>query len=223
MMVPENISDDDLLRRALAGDEAAFVLLYKRRQAGIYRYALHMCGSRIIAEDVTQEVFMALIRVENLNYDPSRGSLAAYLYGIARHHVLRCLERDKSYVPLADESEESAMHAAAAAATTAAVTDDTDLFADFARKEMIGQLHAAIATLPAHYREALVLCDLHELSYAEAAVVIDCAIGTVRSRLHRARSLLIEKLRPAARNSGVDSESETEEASRTINPVRCLI
>lgn len=218
MIVPENISDDDLLRRALAGDEAAFVLLYRRRQAGIYRYALHMCGSRIIAEDVTQEVFMALIRVEKLNYDPTRGSLAAYLYGIARHHVLRCLERDKSYVPFACEGEEENTPPAAEA-----VIDNNDLLADFARKEMIEQLHAAIATLPAHYREALVLCDLHELSYAEAAVVLDCAVGTVRSRLHRARLLLIEKLRPAARSSGVDSESETEEASRTINPVRCLI
>lgn len=221
MMVPENISDDDLLRRALVGDEAAFVALYKRRQAGIYRYALQMCGSRIIAEDVTQEVFMALIQVENLNYDPSRGSLTAYLYGIARHHVLRCLERDKSYVPLADESEESDMHAATTT-TAAAVIDNNDLLADFARKEMIEQLHAAIATLPAHYREALVLCDLHELSYAEAAVVIDCAIGTVRSRLHRARLLLIEKLRPS-RNASVDICGETEEASRIVNPVRCLV
>jgi len=216
MMVPENISDDELLRRALAGDEAAFVALYRRRQAGIYRYALQMCGSRIIAEDVTQEVFMALIRVEKLNYDPSRGSLVAYLYGIARHHVLRCLEKDKSYVPLADEGEEADAPAAAA------ITDNNDLLANFAHKEMIEQLHTAIATLPAHYREALVLCDLHELSYAEAAAVIDCAIGTVRSRLHRARALLIEKLRPAG-SVGVESGSETEEASRMVNPVRCLI
>ncbi len=217
MMVPENISDDELLRRALAGDEAAFAALYRRRQAGIYRYALQMCGSRIIAEDVTQEVFMALIRVERLNYDPSRGSLAAYLYGIARHHVLRCLERDKSYVPLADEGEEADAPAAAAA-----ITDNNDLLADFAHKEMIKQLHAAIATLPAHYREALVLCDLHELSYAEAAAVIDCAIGTVRSRLHRARALLIEKLRPT-RGKGDDSCGEIEVASHAVNPVRCLI
>ncbi len=217
MMVPEDISDDELLRRTLGGDEAAFVALYRRRQAGIYRYALHMCGSRIIAEDVTQEVFMALIRVEKLNYDPARGSLAAYLYGIARHHVLRCLARDNSYVPLACEGEDDNAHDATA------VSADNDLQHDFARKEMIEQLHAAIATLPAHYREALVLCDLHELSYAEAAVVLDCAIGTVRSRLHRARALLIEKLRPARESSGVDTCGETEEASRTVNPVRCLI
>ncbi len=216
-MVPENVSDDELLRRSLAGDEAAFVALYRRRQAGIYRYALQMCGSRILAEDVTQEVFMALIRVEKLNYDPSRGSLAAYLYGIARHHVLRSLERDKSYVPLAGEGEEENAPAVERA------TSDDDLLHNFARKEMLEQLHAAIATLPAHYREVLVLCDLHEMSYAEAAVIIDCAIGTVRSRLHRARSLLIEKLRPAACNSNVDSCSETEAASHGVNPVRCLI
>ncbi len=214
------ISDDELLRRAKAGDEDAFVVLYRRRQSGIYRFAFHMCGSEIIAEDVTQEVFMALVRAENFNYDSSRGSLAGYLYGIARHHVLRCLERDKSYVPLAEDGEETNEPSAAAHVA------DNDLLADLAHRELIGQLHQAIATLPAHYREALVLCDLHEMSYAEAAVVIDCAIGTVRSRLHRARALLIERLRPArAMKSGNSSNDcgATKEASRTVDPVRCLV
>lgn len=159
---------------------------------------------------------MALVRVEKLNYDPSRGSLSAYLYGVARHHVLRCLERDKSYVPLADEAEEENAHA-----LEHTIASD-DLAHNFARKEMIEQLHAAIDTLPAHYREVIVLCDLHELSYAEAAVVIECAIGTVRSRLHRARALLAEKLRPASR-ACVEGSGETEESSRAINPVGCLI
>jgi len=220
MTAPEEKSDNELLRLALAGDEAAFVMLYRRRQGGIYRYAFHMCGSETIAEDVTQEVFMALMREDNLHFDPARGSLTAYLYGIARHHVLRCLERDKSYVPLADNDEE--MDAPVAAIAVA----DNDLLANLAHREMIGQLHQAITTLPAHYREALVLCDLHEMSYAEAAVVIDCAVGTVRSRLHRARALLIEKLRPACAmdsDNSSDNCSATKETSRTVNPVRCLV
>lgn len=210
MTVPQTPSDDELLRLMLAGDEEAFVLLYRRRQGGIYRFALQMCGSEIIAEDVTQEVFMAIVRDEARGFDPSRGSLAAYLYGIARHHVLRALERDKSFVPLNGDGEDEDVPVAEA------MTSGCDILANLARDEMIAQLHQAIATLPAHYREALILCDLHEMSYAETAVVINCAVGTVRSRLHRARALLIEKLRPR------NSEHEAEIASHKVSPARCF-
>ncbi len=79
--------DDDLLQRMMAGDEEAFLALYRRRQARIYRFALQMSGNPAIAEDVTQEVFMTLIR-EPQRYDPSRGRLSAFLYGIARNRVL---------------------------------------------------------------------------------------------------------------------------------------
>ena len=101
MTLPQTTSDDDLLRQMMAGDEGAFTELYRRRQGGVYRFALHMSGSEAIAEDVTQEVFIVLMR-EAHNYDPKRGSLAAYLYGISRNHVLRRLERDRLFVPFAD-------------------------------------------------------------------------------------------------------------------------
>src|SRR5215216_453287 len=109
MTLPQINSDDDLLRLMMAGDEAAFTELYRRRQSGVYRFALQMSGSEAVAEDVTQEVFMVLIG-EARNYDSQRGSLAAYLYGIARNHVLRRLERDRLFVPF-DESaqDEGAM------------------------------------------------------------------------------------------------------------------
>src|SRR5256885_7021073 len=95
-------SDDELLRLMLAGDENAFVALYRRRQGGIYRFALRMSGSETIAEDVTQEVFLALVREGN-QFDPSRGSLVAYLYGIARNQILLRLERDRFLVPISDD------------------------------------------------------------------------------------------------------------------------
>src|SRR5437667_4069459 len=101
--LPET-SDVDLLRRAMAGDEEAFARLYRRRQGSVYRFALQMSGRRSVAEEVTQEVFLALIR-EAGRFDPERGSVIAYLYGIARNHVLRCLERDRFYVPMEDERE----------------------------------------------------------------------------------------------------------------------
>ncbi len=66
--------------------------------------------------------------------------------------------------------------------------------------------------LPERYREVVVLCDLQELSYAETAAVLGCAVGTVRSRLHRARTLLLNKLRPATK----------EEPASALNSTRCF-
>src|SRR6266851_780080 len=105
---PTEINDIDLLQRALAGDEESFTALYRRRQGSVYRFALQMSGRRSMAEEVTQEVFLAMIR-EAGRFDPERGSLMAYLYGIARNHVLRCLERDRFYVPIQDEPEGEGM------------------------------------------------------------------------------------------------------------------
>jgi RNA polymerase sigma-70 factor (ECF subfamily) len=92
-------SDGELVQLIMAGDEHAFITAYRRHQAQIYRFALLMSGSHAIAEDVTQEVFMVLMR-EPARYEPSRGSLSAYLYGIARNYVLRCIDRDRSYISI---------------------------------------------------------------------------------------------------------------------------
>jgi RNA polymerase sigma-70 factor (ECF subfamily) len=187
-ILPATPSDEDLLRQARAGDEDAFTELYRRRQAGVYRFALQMSGSRALAEDVTQEVFMALIR-EGDRFDGSRGSLAGYLYGIARNQVLRRLERERVFIPIAETVEESDLN------LPASLIAPGDPLGDLTRNEVVESIRNAVLRLPAHYREVIVLCELHEMSYAEAAEVIGCAVGTVRSRLHRARALLVEKLR----------------------------
>ena len=170
--------EEEQLKQALEGDEEAFTLLYRRRQAGIYRFALQMSGSHSVAEDVTQEVFLTLIR-DGARYNPRRASLAAYLYGIARNLVLRCLERRKP----ADLD------------AAGAVRSPSDPAGELERDENIRAVREAVLALPAHYREVAVLCDLHEMAYEEAATALGCAVGTVRSRLHRARGLLAEKLR----------------------------
>lgn len=182
-------SDDELLRLMAAGDEEAFVTLYRRRQASVYRFALQMSGSPTVAEDVTQEVFMVLMR-EQHGYDATRGSLSAYLYGIARNHVLRFLDRNRPFVQMSTDDEDDAANNVFEQLVAAG-----DPLGELTRNETIAAVRQAILALPPHYREAVVLCDLHELSYAEAASVLDCAVGTIRSRLHRGRSLLIEKLR----------------------------
>lgn len=189
----------------LAGDEEALAALYRRRQRGIYRFAMQMCGSQSVAEDVTQEVFMVLIR-EGHTFDPARGSLNAFLMGVARNHVLRRLRRERFYVSMEEDSGIE-VKVTQASLTTAEPLDN------LSRTETIESVRRAVLALPERYREVVVLCDLEEMSYVEAAEILECAIGTVRSRLHRGRALLLEKLRPAL-------EEETVPAA--TKPARCF-
>ncbi|HMV52033.1 MAG TPA: sigma-70 family RNA polymerase sigma factor, partial [Blastocatellia bacterium] len=186
--MPVNRSDEELLGLLREGDEDAFLALYRRRQSGIYRFALRMCGSESVAEDVTQEVFMHLMR-GNGHFDAARGSVQAYLFGVARNQVLRRIERDRAYQPINSEEEESDSLLPEGLIVT------SDPLLDLTRREAIGAVRQAVLALPAHYREVVVLCDLHEMSYQDAAQILDCAIGTVRSRLHRARAILVQRLR----------------------------
>ena len=201
MTLPTTSSDLDLLRLMMAGDEDAFAQIYRQRQSNVYRFALQMSGSRAIAEDVTQEVFIVLMR-EAGRFDPNRGSLAAFLYGIARNYVLRRLEQDRMLVQFSDSPEDEKM------VNKAMIVED-DPLGDLTRNEMIEELRQSILTMPPRYREVVVLCDLHEMSYIDAAGIMGCAIGTVRSRLHRARALLVEKLR-AARDRENSQEVKSE-------------
>jgi RNA polymerase sigma-70 factor (ECF subfamily) len=171
----------------LAGDEEALAALYRRLQGGIYRFALQMSGSPPLAEDVTQEVFLALMR-DGTTYDPARGPLNWFLLGIARNLVRQRLRRERFYAAPADPSSRSVV------SELQTVNNPLD---ELSRTEMIEVARRAILSLPPRYREVVVLCELQELSYAEAASVLGCALGTVRSRLHRARALLIEKIQPA--------------------------
>jgi len=195
------LSDDELLTLLRAGDESAFVALYRRRQAGVYRFALRMSGSETIAEDVTQEVFMTLMRGDS-RYDPSRGSFSAYLFGVARNQVLRRLEKDRFLSPIYDVDEDPD------SSTPESLTAFADPLTCLTRKEVIASVRQAVLALPAHYREVVVLCDLQEMSYADASAALGCAVGTVRSRLHRARALLVEKLR--AHRTAEVGQTDTE-------------
>jgi len=185
-------TDESLLGQMMAGDEEAFLLLYRRKHPALYRFALHMSGNAAIAEDVTQEVFMALIRDKG-RFDPARGSLGGFLFGIARNHLRKRWEQEQRFVPFADDPDELrpaiSIHGNGNGRHADNIYDD----------ETAARLRKAIATLPENYREALVLCELQEMSYDEAAAALDCPVGTVRSRLHRARALLTEKLRDERR------------------------
>jgi len=197
MMTLHTLGDDGLLRLIAAGNQEAFLTLYRRHQGAIYRFALHMSGNPSVAEEVTQEVFMVLIRHPQ-QYDAGRGSLAAFLYGVARNHVLRGIEQDRRYLPPA-EQEEGDGEPGVWDAWSNGIEDP---LADLVRAEAIERVRQGVLALPAAYREVVVLCDLQELDYAEAARVLGCPVGTVRSRLHRGRTLLMEKLRAMQRGEG---------------------
>lgn len=189
----------------LAGSEEALALLYRRRQAGIYRFALQMSGSKTIAEDVTQEVFLFLMRQAEV-FDPARGSVSAFLLGVARNHVLRRLRVEQNLTPLGDDFDDDLPLLNTSA--------DFCPLEDLTRAETIESVRRAILSLPSKYREVIVLCELQDVSYGETAEILGCAIGTVRSRLHRARALLLAKLRP---------EIQAEEAgSATVKSARCF-
>jgi RNA polymerase sigma-70 factor (ECF subfamily) len=206
MKASQERTDEELLRLARGGDESAFAALYRRRQAGLFRFAWQMSGSESVAEDATQEVFMSLLG-ESLRFDPTRGTLASYLYGAARNQVLRRLEKERSFVALGDEHDETRER------SDERLRARDNPLAELARSERAETIRQAVLALPVRYREVVVLCELQEMSYAEAANVLSCAVGTVRSRLHRARALLCDRLREF---------DEGDESAGEFDATRCF-
>jgi RNA polymerase sigma-70 factor (ECF subfamily) len=186
MTILKDTADDVLLRRAAKGDEEAFTVVYRRHQAAIYRFALRMTGSAWAAEEIVQDVFMTLVRTPE-KYDPKRGTVSAFLYGVARNRVLKYRERLPRELALEEKNEDGS--------GPGVILKDTLTPAVWAEKrERTAQVRAAVLELPEEFREAVVLCELQDMSYEEAAAMIGCPIGTIRSRLHRGRALLLAKL-----------------------------
>jgi RNA polymerase sigma-70 factor (ECF subfamily) len=189
-MTSRSRTDETLVQEMAAGDAEAFAAIYRRYNAPVYRFARQMTGSDAVSQDVVQEVFMALLD-RPAAYDPARGELRTFLFGIARHHVLRRIRREPRSVPLPAAGETDA-------ALPDQLIDRADPASDLARAQLIETLRRAVLALPPHYREAVVLCDLQALSYRDAAAVVGCRVGTIRSRLNRARALLRRKLQARA-------------------------
>ena len=186
MRIAEQERDDVLLRRAAKGDEEAFTILYRRHQAAMYRFALRMTGNTWAAEEIVQDVFMTLMR-DPKKYDATRGTLGGFLYGVARNRVMKHLERLPREISLEIKNEDGT--------GTGIVLQDASTPAMWVEKrERRQQVRAAVLELPVEFREAVVLCELEEMSYEEAAQMAGCPIGTIRSRLHRGRALLMAKL-----------------------------
>ncbi|HJR58248.1 MAG TPA: sigma-70 family RNA polymerase sigma factor [Vicinamibacterales bacterium] len=200
----ESVADEELLRRIAAGDIDALGVLFRRRQQNIYRFALHLTGSPSLADDVTQDVFVMVIR-DAAKFQPGRAQVPAWLCGMARNFVRRRLASDRASLSIeVDEALEAALPAVS-----------PDPLGNLTTAEAVESLRRAVLSLPLCYREAVVLCDLQELSYADVAAALECPIGTVRSRLNRGRALL------TARMQVEQQQNEYPLAGRT-GVTRCL-
>jgi RNA polymerase sigma-70 factor (ECF subfamily) len=198
----EGRPDAELLQRSLAGEERAFVLLYERLKGGIFRYAFYMTNSKSTAEEVTQEVFISLLG-EGRKYREDLGDVGAFAFGIARNFVRRIERRERAYQPL---SRNDALENVSGSLGPESETLPVQMI----RNQLVQRVQTAIASLPDHYRQVVVLCDLCEFSYAEAACRLQCAVGTIRSRLNRAHALLAQKLTPLRRSQPDITATGTE-------------
>jgi RNA polymerase sigma-70 factor (ECF subfamily) len=157
------------------GNQDAFAQLYERRAPALHRYALHVSGSPAVAEEVSNEVFLQLMG-SSCRFDETKGSLESFLFGIARN-LIRMARRQG---PVEEVIEQASEH---------------DILGDLISDETTAALHRTLRDLPESYRDVVVLCDLEERSYEDVARLIGRPVGTVRSRLHRARALLAAKLK----------------------------
>jgi len=186
MKIRQNDQDEELLKRSAKGDEEAFTVLYRRHVDVLYRFAFRMTGSTWGAEEIIQDVFMTLVR-EPGKYDAERGTLPAFLFGITRNKIMKYHERLPREISLVERQEDGS-----GGGLTLRDSFTPAMWAE--QRERLEKVRAAVMELPIEFRETVVLCELEEMSYDQAARMLDCPIGTIRSRLHRGRALLLAKL-----------------------------
>jgi RNA polymerase sigma-70 factor (ECF subfamily) len=186
MKIRPNDQDEELLKRSANGDEEAFAALYRRHADVLYRFAFRMTGSSWGAEEIVQDVFMTLVR-EPGKYDVERGTLPAFLFGIARNKIMKYNQRLPREISLVERQEDGS-----GGGLTLRDSFTPAMWAE--QRERLEKVRAAVMELPIEFRETVVLCELEEMTYDQAARMLDCPIGTIRSRLHRGRALLLAKL-----------------------------
>lgn len=184
----DTTTDEALLARIRAGDAVALATVYRRHGAAVHRFACLHAPSREAAADATQETFLWLATQGAAGFDATRSSLAAFLCGVARNHALRIRAAAARFDELPDDS------AATGAAQDTDVDAVSDALAHLLARERSEALLAALATLAAEHREVVALIEFEEFSYADAAAIIGCPVGTVRSRLNRGKEALRQRI-----------------------------
>jgi RNA polymerase sigma-70 factor (ECF subfamily) len=194
------MTDERLLNRASRGDEAAFLLLYERHRDAVFRFAYRLLGSAGLAEDITQDCFLSLLR-QPTRFDSTRASLRTYLLAAARNLSSKHFRHAGSEV-LVDELTEEPR-----------VPEGAEPLRQLLDEELSSEVQRAVESLPPLQREALVLFEFEELSLAEIAEIVGADTGAVKSRLHRARQRLKIVLAPymnSSRNPVVVEEALNE-------------
>jgi len=181
--LPERTTDELLLEKAVSGDQAAFLELYDRYRQPIFRFAYRLLGSVEIAEDVTHDCFLSLIRKPE-NYRPERASLKTYLYAAARNLALKHFR---------DQGREAGMDE-----VTEEPTDSPRRgpLRRLLAEELATKVKEAIFSLPPLQREALILFEYEGLSLNEVAEIAGTDVGAIKARLYRAREGLKRLLGP---------------------------
>ncbi len=186
--------DADLVARLRRGDAAAARELYQRHGIALLRFGLAMSNCRQTAEDIVHDTFVEILK-HPVRFDPTRGSVIGYLFGIARHRMSRVTRVSLRDAEVRTSDPDEVFDPVTGAPDTA-LFDMQDAGEEIDRVRDIERVRTAVFDLPRAQREVVVLCDLEELSYATAAEILGCPIGTVRSRLSRARALLAARLEP---------------------------
>jgi len=181
--LPERITDELLLEKAGDGDQAAFLQLYDRYREPIFRFAYRLLGSVEIAEDVTHDCFLSLIRKPE-NFRPERASLKTYLYAAARNLAMKHFRNQGRETGMDEVSEEP--KEASSRGPLRRLLDE----------ELATQVREAILSLPPLQREALILFEYEGLSLSEVAEIEGTDVGAVKARLYRAREGLRRILSP---------------------------
>ncbi len=162
--------------------------LYRRHGGLVYRFTLQMSRNDTVAEEITQEVFLALLTQLD-RFDSARGALSTWLCGIARRQLWKYLERNDAATAFDEDI-----------AVELPSPDDGPAEV-LLRREAVEAVRAGMDELPPALREVVILCALEEMSYEEAAQVLAVPVGTVRSRLHRAKARLAALLRGEMANT----------------------
>ena len=181
--MPERITDEALLKRAGEGDQAAFLELYDRHRQPIFRFAYRLVGEVDVAEDVTHDCFLSLIRKPE-NFRPERASLRTYLFAAARNLALKHFRnsgRETGLDELTEEPQLSPRH---------------EPLRKLLDEELAAEVRRAVFSLAPLQREALILAEYEGLSLNDIAEITGADVGAVKGRLYRARERLKSVLRP---------------------------
>jgi RNA polymerase sigma-70 factor, ECF subfamily len=203
------VDDALLVERLRRRDEQAFMQLYDLYSGPVYRFLMHITGSMVLAEELTQEAFVAILDAAYTgslsSFDSEKGTLEGYLLGIARN-LARAERRRASRVVSLDILVETPEWERLLNAMFKE-TRGWDVAGTMAAQSELKALYRAVLELPGHYREAVALCGIQGKSYREAAMILECSEGTIASRMNRAKALLAAKLHRSLCGAGAWSET----------------